>query len=40
VLSRLDKISDTRLRNDAKQWLNDERLLIDLYDEDQFQGAA
>lgn len=40
VLSRLDKLSDTRLRNEAKQWLNDERLLIDLYDEDQFQGAA
>ena len=32
VLSRLDSLSDTRLRESAKGWLNDERLLIDLYD--------
>jgi len=33
VVGRLDKLSDTRLRTDAKRWLNDERLLIDLYDD-------
>lgn len=32
IVRRLDKLSDKRLREDAKRWLNDERLLIDLYD--------
>jgi hypothetical protein len=32
VLRRLDRLADKRLREDAKRWLNDERLLIDLYD--------
>lgn len=32
IVRRLDKLSDKRLRADAKRWLNDERLLIDLYD--------
>ena len=40
ILSRLDRLSDKRLRTDATRWLNDERLLIDLYDQDQIQGAA
>jgi hypothetical protein len=32
VVQRLDRLSDKRLREDAKRWLNDDRLLIDLYD--------
>lgn len=40
VVARLDRLSDKRLRNDAKNWLNDERLLIDLYDDEPFEGAA
>jgi hypothetical protein len=32
VVARLDRLSDKRLREDAKRWLNDDRLLIDLYD--------
>lgn len=34
IVGRLDRLSDKRLREDAKRWLNDERLLIDLYDID------
>jgi hypothetical protein len=39
VVARLDRLSDKRLREDAKRWLNDERLLIDLYDIDDDAGG-
>ncbi len=40
VMARLDLLSDKRLHEDAKRWLNDERLLIDLYDVDDDQDAV
>jgi hypothetical protein len=34
VVARLNRLTDTRLREDAKRWLRAEALLIDLYDEE------
>lgn len=33
IIARLDRLSDSALRHAAKEWLNDDRVLIDLYDE-------
>lgn len=40
VIGRLDRLADKRLREDAKRWLNDERLLIDLYDSAEIEQGA
>jgi hypothetical protein len=34
IVARLNRLTDARLREDAKRWLRAEALLIDLYDEE------